>query len=225
MLKIKNLNIEIGDNSLLKNLSFNVEKGKICSILGANGSGKTTLFNTLFYKGVSKEFFTLNDRKINKNEISYIESNQFFYPFLRVEEFLEIINYKKLEILKPLVSSFDLPLKNYINELSTGEKKKLSIISGILTNRKIYFFDEPFNGLDFESYELLVKLFNSKLFADKYVIVTSHILSSITSISNKIILLKNGKIDREYNKSEFNTIYNIYEEELNRKTTEIERFS
>jgi ABC-2 type transport system ATP-binding protein len=108
-----------------------------------------------------------------------------------------------------------MPMDNLTNTLSTGQKKKLAIIANLIVDKNIYFFDEPFNGLDFESYEMLQKLLMSSFFSTKHVIITSHILDSLSSICDEILLIKDGRIAKVFNQAHFDDIKVLYSDSVN----------
>lgn len=219
MLEVNLSSVDINNRAILNNISFKVEKGSILGIIGINGAGKTTLFNTIFS---NKNITLLNDKKLSQDKIAYIESENIFYPFLTGEEFLNLIGAKNNEFRKKIIQVFNIPMQTYISNMSTGQKKKISIISNLLIEREVYLFDESFNGLDFESYEILKKMLLSSIFKDKYVLISSHILESLTTLCDNIIQLKDGTIYKSYKNDDFPKIRTEYEKKLDLDLLELE---
>jgi ABC-2 type transport system ATP-binding protein len=120
-----------------------------------------------------------------------------------------------MELSITLCDAFSLPIDNLTNTLSTGQKKKLALIANLIVDKNIYFFDEPFNGLDFESYEMLQKLLKSSFFSTKYVIISSHILDSLSSVCDEILLIKDGEIAKVFNQEHFADIKVFYSDSIN----------
>ncbi len=223
MFNIKNLTVKIKDKTILNNLSFQINKGELVGLVGKNGAGKTTLFNSIYKRYNFNGEILLNESPIIRNMIAYIESENSFYPSLTCSEFISFIDYQNVSPYKELLlETFNLPTDTYIENLSTGEKKKLGIISNLLFERELYIFDEPFNGLDMEGVEILKLLLKGKLFQNKYLILSSHILDSMTSICDKIIYLNNGIIEKEFNNSDFQLIQELYNYDLKQKVEKIE---
>lgn len=215
MLELKKLSANYGDLKVLKEITFSLNKGEKIGILGVNGAGKTTMFNTLFYQNHSKHYLKINGTIVKQDDIAYIESENEFYPFLTVKEFLQLVCDKNMALSVTLCDAFSLPMDNLTNTLSTGQKKKLAIIANLIVDKNIYFFDEPFNGLDFESYEILQKLLISSFFSAKYVIISSHILDSLNSICDEIILIKDGEIAKVFKQEQFGEIKHLYSDSIN----------
>lgn len=223
MLEIKNLAVKFGGKVILQNINFQMQKGQTLGLLGVNGAGKTSLFNTLFYNNLKNCYLKIDGVTVTPNEISYIESENNFFPFLSVKEFLQLVNFSNTDRSEVLCEIFKLPQDTYTQHLSTGEKKKLAIAAQLLSAKKLYLLDEPFNGLDFESYELLQALLKSDFFNDKYAIITSHILDSLTGICQHIVELKGGRIERIFETHEYGEIRTNYGQQVEKEIALIEK--
>lgn len=221
-LEVHNLSVRFGKKQILKNLSLTAKEGDLIGILGVNGAGKTTLFKNLYYQDFDEGRVLFKQKPLFKDDISFIESTNTFYPFLTAKEFLSLIDIGKSEFSAILMENFNVPKHTYIENLSTGERKKLAIITGILNKKYIYLLDEPFNGLDYESYELLKKILQSSIFSDKITFISSHILGSLTEICTKILHLKNGEILEEFTPDNYYKITQIYNIEIEQKLRQIE---
>ena len=167
MIVINNLSFSYNEKPVLQNISISFEENLTHGIVGLNGSGKTTFFNILAgFLSEDKGTIELNGQKIKKNDIAYIDSESFFYPKLTGLEFLSVfpntnLNYDEVELAR----IFDLALDEFIDNYSTGMKKKLLIISQLKQDKKIFILDEPFNGLDMESnktLQMIIELLNNK---------------------------------------------------------------
>lgn len=222
MLTVNHLNVEIDNKTLLNDISFEVNEGEIIGVLGVNGAGKTTLFNSLFFENKQHKSLKINNNVVSQQEISYIESENNFYPYLTVEEFIDLVNFNDNDYKNILIEVLKLPIHTYVHRLSTGEKKKLAIISNLLSDKKLFLFDEPFNGLDFESYETVQKLLVSSIFRKKYILISSHILESLTKICDKIMLIENGKIIKRFDASNYCEITHCYTHQIQSNVDEIE---
>ena len=98
---------------------------------------------------------------------------------------------------------FDLPLDDLIDTYSTGMKKKLAFLGVMALDRPILILDEPFNGVDVESNEKIFQILERVKEQGKIILLSSHILSSLTNICDKISFLKEGAIFKTYRREEF----------------------
>ncbi len=205
MIVINNLSFSYNEKLVLQNINISFEENLTHGIVGLNGSGKTTFFNILAgFLSEDKGTIELNGQKIKKNDIAYIDSESFFYPKLTGLEFLSVfpntnLNYDEVELAR----IFDLPLDEFIDNYSTGMKKKLLIISQLKQDKKIFILDEPFNGLDMESnktLQMIIELLNNK---NKTIFIASHIIEPLYTICQKIHHLKYKHFAKSYSSSEF----------------------
>ncbi len=193
----------------LDNFTWEIEEGKIQALLGHNGAGKTTAFmiaNRIIPFNSGKVLFKDKDiKKMSKKQIQrsgFMTEKLKLYDELNVKETLSFfadiygIQNKRQSISK-LIDTFDLGdfLKKKISKLSTGMYKKTVICTTFLNKPDILFLDEPFAGLD----PVIVKEISSILknyikSGDKTIILSSHNLSEIEAVSEKITIMKDGKL-------------------------------
>ncbi len=210
MITINNLAFTYQSDLVLENLSINFEDCKVHGIVGLNGSGKTTFFNLLAgYLQPDVGTILYNNNAIKKNSIAYIDAESFFYPKLTAKEFLSVfplsnLNYNEIE----LSHIFNLPLNEFIENYSTGMKKKLLIVSQLKQDKQIYIFDEPFNGLDLESnksLQIIIELLNKK---GKTIFIASHIIEPLYTNCHQIHHLKNKCFIKSYLPHNYNLLEN-----------------
>ncbi|MEL6987293.1 MAG: ATP-binding cassette domain-containing protein [Bacteroidota bacterium] len=183
---------------VLDGLNLNIALNSIHGILGPNGAGKTTFFKLL--SGVMNPIagsITYHDRPIEKENIAFLETSNYFYPFMKGKEYLQLLN-KQNKDLSQWNELFELPLEDLIENYSTGMKKKLAFLGVLLLDKPILILDEPFNGVDIESNEKLFHIIQSLAQHGKTIIISSHILSSLTGICHQISRLEEGKVERTY---------------------------
>ena len=94
-------------------------------------------------------------------------------------------------------------MKKYIDSYSTGMKKKIALTGTILLDKPFLILDEPFNGLDFESVEILYSVIKDLKNNNKTILISSHILETLTNTCDRIGILKNGMIENIFSKSDF----------------------
>ena len=207
MIEIKKLTVIYDDKIIIDNLDLVLESGLVHGLVGLNGSGKTTLLNTFygFKKPVSGKIFFEN-RKLIRTDMAYLETDNFFYSNITGLEYLQLFtnDLSDLNIWNELLL---LPLDELIEYYSTGMKKKLAILAVIKLNREILILDEPFNGLDIETTELLKKIILKLRLQNKTIILTSHIFEILMDVCNEIHFLDNSTINRTINQSEFSDFH------------------
>jgi ABC-2 type transport system ATP-binding protein len=204
MLQIKDLSSGYGQNIVLKNLNLTCDVGEIHGILGWNGAGKTTFFNTLFGFLTKKSGeINLNNQTLSKEHVSYLETDNYFYPYLRGREYLQLLGGEHNLLIQQWADIFELPLDALVETYSTGMSKKLAIAGIILQDKPVILLDEPFNGIDLESAEKLLFILDKLKKAGKTILLSSHILPSLTSVCSKISVLQNGSFQRTYHPEQY----------------------
>lgn len=203
MLDIKNISVEFKNQKVLNDLNLSIEEGCILGILGKNGAGKTTLFESIYQSQTFSGNITWKDERLRRKQISYLETENYFYPYMTGEEYLSYFSSKKEDEIKELIEKFNLPLKKYIQYYSSGMKKKLALVGMLMLNKPINILDEPFNGVDFEGVHLLYGIIRKLKSENKVVIISSHIIETLFHTCDKIALLQEGSIQAIYNKEDF----------------------
>lgn len=218
MIKIIDLTIKYGENKIINNLTCEFNKGNIYSIIGKNGCGKSTLLKAIMsiLKPSNGNIFVNNvDISCNllyKKELGYIPEKIHLFEKLTGFEYLSFVsgfrginnpNSKILELAK--LSEISSLLNQTISTYSKGTKQKLVFIGSIIHNPNILILDEPFDGIDqltITKYIEFLKIFAKN---DGIVIFTSHDENIIKELSDKIIVLIEGKILNIFNKDELNS--------------------
>ena len=189
ILKVKNLNVRLEKEEIIKDLSFEIKQGDVLTVLGPNGAGKTILLKTLLgilpYKGEIKW-----EKEV---KIGYVPQR---LPFIKetpmsVEEFFELKRASRKEIREILNSvGFGSALNKKIGELSSGQFQRILVAWALVRNPDILLFDEPTTGIDIGGeetiYGLLAKLKKEK---DLTILLVTHDLSVVYKFSNSVICL------------------------------------
>ena len=212
MLEVIGVYKSYGRNKVLKNISFKIFPGELLFLLGNNGAGKTTLLNIIssinpMSKGeVLVNGVNIKDRPIDaKRNLAYIVDDVKAFEFLTGGEFLEFVaSIYKLDnkdgIIKRYVTLFQMD--NYLNQMistySSGMKKKIMIISCLIRNPSVLIMDEPTNGLDIGSHQVLFNEIRS-LANNKTILIATHdryIIEGLIAmgVKSKIAIIKDGKI-------------------------------
>ena len=198
--EIKQLNFGYGSKNILNNFSFACRKGCVHGILGDNGAGKTTFFN-LLYGTLRAKDASLDT--IDRHQIAFLETDTHVYPYMTGMEYLELINGKKEDLVAQWNEIFELPLGEYVHNYSTGMKKKLLLFCVLLLNKKVIILDEPFNGMDLKTCEVIHYIIQRLKETSKTIILSSHILETIIKNSDEISYIEGGTVVKIYTKQEF----------------------
>ncbi|MGT2637716.1 ATP-binding cassette domain-containing protein [Streptococcus ratti] len=182
--------------------TLNIKENNIIGLIGENGAGKTTFMDLL--SGLKKANVSFEVSDLDSNSILYIPSDLEPFDYMTVIEFIDIIRkYSKvsktnLDILKEL--NLEEKRNVLISELSQGMRKKLSLINVFLHDYKLIVLDEPFNSVDIKYIYQLKKLL-SELKKKSIIIVSSHILDTLSDLCNEFIYLEDGKVKKRFKNS------------------------
>lgn len=210
MLKIDNLSKKFGNIIAVDNISFTVKPGEVYALIGPNGAGKTTTLKIivgLYRKDQGKVSLfgkdTTADGSQVREQIGYIPDEPIFYPYLKASEFLDFIRLiygvsqmKYQKRLKELLDIYPISdtLGNYLTNFSRGNKQKLSIIAALLHRPKLLIVDEPILGLDPQSIKKTQKLFKDFVTEGGMILVSTHTLSFVEKVAQKVGIIDRGKI-------------------------------
>lgn len=205
-MEVKNLVKNYRKEKALQGISFKLNEGEITVLAGPNGAGKTTTIKCILslLKKDEGDVFIYGESIKNKSireKLAYIPETPDIYPFLTVWEHLNFIALAyRLENweqeAEKLLSLFHISDKKdaISKNLSKGMKQKVSICMALLHKPDIFLIDEPFVGLDprgIKDFKDILMLLKNE---EKTVLVSTHILSSIEEISDKLIIIKEGKV-------------------------------
>ena len=217
MLEIKNLSFRFGEKKILHNISYVFGKGKVVGILGKNGAGKTTLFRNIigWYQPYEGEIL-LNSEPIQKQDVSFLETEPYFYPYMKGKEYLQLVHSEKEKEMNLYADILNIPLDRLVENYSTGMKKKLAFIATLLQNRSVIILDEPFNGVDIESNEIFKKIIEKEK-ENKIILLSSHILGTLLENCDEVCYLKEGQINATFPKIKFEELQNLFKGEIKSK--------
>lgn len=205
MINIENVNFSFNEKAVLKDVSLSLLDASIIGLVGLNGAGKTTLLELIagYLKPKSGEINFSEKGKPNEL-LAYLETNPFFYSNITGQEYLELLTFKNKKFdIEKWNTFFQLPLMDLIETYSSGMRKKLAFMGIMALDRKYILLDEPFNTLDMESVEVLKLLLVELKKKGKIIVITSHILETLTSTCDHLYYLLNGSIVGSYSKQQF----------------------
>ena len=209
MIEVKNITKKYGKFTAVDNLNFKVEDHEIMGFLGPNGAGKSTTMNMITgYIEPTKGKIIVNGYDISKTpkkakmQIGYMPESVPLYNDLTVREFIKYMadlknvkrSEKKAEIEKVLEETGTKSVENkLIKNISRGYKQRVSMAGALIGNPDILILDEPTVGLDPKQITEIRNLIK-KLGKTHTIILSSHILSEVSQICNKVIIINKGKI-------------------------------
>lgn len=207
IIEVKNLTKSYGKARGIIDISFDVKEDEIFGFIGPNGAGKSTTIRTLLglihkNSGEAKIFGKDCSAKAPEilEDVGYLPSDVFYYDNMKVKELLEYSAsfYKKdcKKRIKELAEYMELDLDRKIDDLSFGNKKKVGIVQGLLHEPKLIILDEPTSGLDPLMQQKFFKLMEDEHKRGATILFSSHILSEIQRLCDRVAIIKDGKIIR-----------------------------
>jgi len=206
-IQVKNLSKNYGKQSAVQDLNFRLEQGQIVGFLGPNGAGKSTTLKMMMGLIRPSDGSILIDGKdpqeqeiALKKQIGYLAENNPLYPDMYVREFLAFIgNIHQLKNLDQRIQEviewvgLQKEAHKKIQELSKGYQQRVGIAMAILHDPKVLILDEPTSGLDPNQRAEIRDLIKS-LQKDRIILFSSHILSEVEAICDRVLLLHQGKL-------------------------------
>lgn len=210
ILKVENVTKIYGKKTVLDNVSFSIKEGEIVGLVDPNGAGKTTVMKII--TGLTPKYegnvYIGNENIRNKfknktktKNVGCIIETPGFYPSLTGEEnlkfFAELSGLEDLSEIDEIVESLGLQnaMKKKVGSYSLGMRQRLGIAQSVLTYPPLLILDEPTNGLDPniipEIRKFIINIAKNKKVA---VLISSHILSELEIMCDKIVFIQKGKI-------------------------------
>lgn len=241
MIEVKNISKKYGNFIAVDNISFEVNDHEIVGFLGPNGAGKTTTMNMItgFIEPTEGEII-INGFNISKNpnkakkQMGYMPENVPLYNDLTVKEFinymaeLKRVNKKeRKEVVKNILEETGLlDVQNkLIKNISRGYKQRVSLAGALIGNPDVLILDEPTVGLDPKQITEIRTLIK-KLGNNHTILLSSHILSEVSQICQKVVIINKGKIlaidtleNLENKTKEENSIVLVVEDKDNKMKT------
>jgi ABC-2 type transport system ATP-binding protein len=208
IIELKHLKKYYGKSKGIEDVTLKIKKGEIYGFIGPNGAGKSTTIRTIMglINKTSGEIL-IKGKKLNKDDldikrnIGYLPSEINLYSDMTVKQILdyhesfydENLNKNRKELVKLL----KINERKKIEDLSLGNLKKVGIVLSLMHKPEILILDEPTSGLD----PIMQQVFHNLLIKEKErgttILYSSHILSEVSSICDKVGFIKDGKIIKE----------------------------
>ena len=210
MIEIKAVEKKFGRKKILKGISFTANKGEITCLIGMNGVGKTTILNAIMaLTPINKGEILIDGEVIDKHtyeKITFIPDAITMPPNMTISESMEFMNdfYTcwNQERATELLGFFRLNPSDQISSLSKGNTAKVNLLLGLALDVDYVLMDEPFSGIDMFSREEIANVFTSHLIEDRGVIITTHEIGDIEHLIDKVVLLDDGMVTKEFTAEE-----------------------
>lgn len=205
-IEIKNITKKYGKKTAIDNVSLELESGKIYGLLGRNGAGKSTLLNIIDGRCSVNGGEIYIDKKLCRPDDSLFYDNVFlvsednlYPPEMSIREIVNQIKkfHSSFDSEKAfrLLEKFGLHAKMRIKALSTGGNTAFKDVIGLCINLPYVFFDEPTLGLDAVHREMFYKLLLEQYSeGESTFVLTTHLISEISNIIEKLVIINDGKI-------------------------------
>lgn len=226
-LKVEKVSKYFDNKLVVDNISFEINEPGVFGLLGTNGAGKTTTIRMIL--GIIKKDsgeITWNGKKVERKNVNfgYLPEERGIYPKTKIFEqllyFAELKGMKIEDASKEIKYWMErLKVDEYQNmqaeKLSKGNQQKVQFISAILNNPELIVLDEPFSGLDPVNTELLKEVILELVKKGKYIIMSSHQMTSIEEFCKAVVITNKGKTVLKGNLKEIKNSYPARKLEIN----------
>ncbi|MGN0605147.1 MAG: ABC transporter ATP-binding protein [Oscillospiraceae bacterium] len=224
IIDVKNLGKQYGKHMAVENISFHINRGMICGLIGSNGAGKTTIMKMLGglaapTDGIISIYGRTDEKGLaeSRKRMSFMIETPYVKENMTARENLEkqriqkgIPDKKRIDEVLETVGLSDTGKKS-VKKFSLGMRQRLGIAVALLTKPEIMVLDEPINGLDpegiIEIRKLLLKLNQEEGIT---IIISSHILSELSLLCTDYIFINKGKIIKEVSSDDLKNICRAY---------------
>jgi len=211
-ISILNLTKKYGDQTVVRNISFEIGEGEVVGFLGPNGAGKTTtmkiLTGALAYDNGSVKIcgMEVKDNQLKTSAlVGYLPEQNPQYTDMYVKEYLLFVaeTYKlgkaKEQRVNELIDLVGLRSEFHkkIGQLSKGYRQRVGLAQSLIPNPKVLILDEPTTGLDPNQLEEIRNLIR-EIGKNKTVLLSTHIMQEIKAICNRVIIINKGEIVADY---------------------------
>ncbi|HBC4306839.1 TPA: ABC transporter ATP-binding protein [Staphylococcus aureus] len=200
LIQISNINKSFKKNRVLKNISFDIEKGTCTALIGKNGAGKSTLVDILSNKIIADDGVILDKDKLLQSENRSIMFQKTMFPDqLKVIGIIKLYqsfyeNPLTLDVIIELTKFNSNQLNQFANKLSGGQQRLLDFVISLIGQPQLILLDEPTSNMDIEMREYFWSIIAKLKEENRTILYTSPYIEEVERMSDKIILIENGEI-------------------------------
>lgn len=216
IIKVKNLSVQIANNTILRDITFNVKQGEVLAIIGSSGVGKSTLLKCMGGLLPYLGNITISNCDLKKmtardialkiawlhqsltTELPYTTLDFVAMSLFAKKRIFENTTQKDREIVLNALRMTDAAhlADRFIRTLSGGEKQRVYLAATIAQGSEIIFLDEPTSFMDVQNVKHVFSLIEKSRSAGKTVVVVTHDINFALHISDRILALKDGELER-----------------------------
>jgi ABC-type multidrug transport system ATPase subunit len=226
LIKVESVTKRYGNLVAVNNVSLQINAGEVYSLVGANGAGKSTLMRMIV--GITEAdqgHLLICDEELSnrlpttKKHLGYLPEELIFYDQLTGSEYLQLVAGLKEadESQIPVELEFfgiAQAAKKLVGGFSLGMRKKLGLCAAMLGSPDVLILDEPLNGLDVEMMRKLRRRIESERRAGKALLVSSHVMSFVERVSDRLGVMRSGKLVAEGTPEELRRQTGLLEEDF-----------
>ncbi|WP_431708687.1 ABC transporter ATP-binding protein [Staphylococcus aureus] len=209
LIQISNINKSFKKKRVLKNISFDIEKGTCIALIEKNGAGKSTLVDILSNKIIADDGVILDTDKLLQSENRSIMFQKTMFPDqLKVIEIIKLYqsfyeNPLTLDVIIELTKFNSNQLNQFANKLSGGQQRLLDFVISLIGQPQLILLDEPTSNMDIEMREYFWSIIAKLKEENRTILYTSHYIEEVERMSDKIILIENGEVKLNDDTSHF----------------------
>lgn len=221
VISVRNLSKAFGSQTVLDQISFQIEPGEVIGYIGPNGAGKSTTIKIL--TGIIPDFEgavevlgldVRNQAMDVKRRVGYIPENAALYDTLTPIEYLHFVgqlykmNHSQVTAkTEALLGVFELAdhAGERMSTFSKGMRQKVLLVAGLIHNPSVIFLDEPLTGLDANAVILVKEILVQLKRSGKTIFYSSHIMDVVEKISDRIMIINRGELIANGTFAELNT--------------------
>ena len=202
MLEFKNVTKKYLRRAALEDVSFTVEPGKVCLLLGPNGSGKTTSMKLI--AGLSRQTSgeVLFDGECigarTKAHIAYMPTENYFYNYMTIQDagkyYADFFIDFRPDRFERWLRDMELDPRDRISKLSSGMAAKLRLALILSRDAKLMLFDEPLNGVDILTRQQVIEAIMTARDPERALMISTHLVDELEDVVDCLVFLKQGRL-------------------------------
>ena len=203
MIDLRDVRKAYGREPVLRGVRLSLPPGQVTGLVGVNGAGKTTLLRCLCgFERYEGEIVAPDDLRAR---LGYLPTAPPFPSYVTGREYLRLcLQARRLPVPDlDAANAFALPLDDYAAAYSTGMAKKLAFTALMLQRNDVLVLDEPFNGVDLAGNLLLTAALRRLRERGTVILVTSHLLETLTGLCDRVAVLDGGVVARVFDAAEY----------------------
>lgn len=203
LLECRGLKKSYGRKQAVRDMTLNLEQGKIYGLLGPNGSGKTTWMKMVaglvkdWDGSISFEGHSLTYK--DKAKIAYMSTEPFFYSYMKIRDvgkyYADFFEDFSKERFEELLVRMDLDPKDKARTLSSGMAAKLKLAATLARDAKLYLLDEPLNGIDLVARDHVMQTIEEVCDARHTIVMSTHLVDEIEPVIDDAVFVREGQIE------------------------------